>query len=267
MRQNYCLLIQYDGTRYSGWQRQGNTGNTIQEKLEAILEKLSGLPCEVHGSGRTDGGVHAFGQTANFHLDTPLAPDELMDYINRYLPADIAVRDIALAPERFHSRLQAVSKTYDYRILTTPARDVFGGRFSWPLGRSLDIAAMRASADQLTGTHDFIHFCDNKRMKKSTVRTITAIDIRETCRDGLCGLLISYTGDGFLYHMVRRLTGCLVQVGSGKLGPQDMEALLLCGAPEPGQIPLAPACGLMLRDVSYATPVFDVPGARSEPIT
>ena len=139
MKQNYRMTLQYEGTKYNGWQKQGNTENTIQAKLEAILQKLDGGEVEVRGSGRTDAGVHARGQVASFALEHPLKPAEVMDYINRYLPRDIAVTELTEAEPRFHARLNAKEKTYLYRIWNSEAPCVFDRRYTALFPEKLDI--------------------------------------------------------------------------------------------------------------------------------
>ena len=134
MIKNYKIVLQYDGSRYDGWQKQGNTGNTLQGKLEGILLKLTGRPVEVHGSGRTDAGVHALAQTANFHADTGMTEDQIRAYFNQYLPEDIAVLSVETVPDKFHSRLNAVKKTYLYRIEMGPKKDVFERKYCYGLG-------------------------------------------------------------------------------------------------------------------------------------
>ena len=125
MGHNYKIILQYEGTRYNGWQKQGNTENTIQGRLEAVLGRMAGAPVKVHGSGRTDAGVHAMGQVANFLLDEYWEPKQVTEYLNQYLPEDIAVLRTEQAPERFHSRLHAAGKIYQYQIETRQRRDVF----------------------------------------------------------------------------------------------------------------------------------------------
>ena len=172
MSQNYKMIIQYEGTRYDGWQKQGNTENTIQGRLEKVLERMAGCPVEVHGSGRTDAGVHAMGQVANFHLPDGYRPDAewIRTYLNQYLPDDIAITELIMVPERFHSRLSAVKKIYTYQIETGTKKNVFSRRTCYGLGQALDITAMQKAAELLCGTHDYKSFCGNKKMKKSTVR-------------------------------------------------------------------------------------------------
>ncbi|HJC14640.1 MAG TPA: tRNA pseudouridine(38-40) synthase TruA [Candidatus Fusicatenibacter intestinigallinarum] len=243
---NYKLVLQYDGTRYDGWQKQGNTSQTIQGKLENVLSRLTGEKVEVHGAGRTDAGVHARGQTANVRLSGIYDPEELKGLMNRYLPEDIEVQEAAIVPERFHSRLNAVGKIYSYRLTLDGRKHVFERRFLYLYGKPLDIRAMRRAAEYLTGTHDFKSFCANRRMKKSTVRTVREIAFRE--EDGI--LTVSFTGDGFLYHMIRIIMGTLLEVGEGKRSSASMQEILdACDRQAAG--PLAPAEGLTLEEVLY----------------
>ena len=132
MGYNYKIILQYEGTRYNGWQKQGNTTNTIQGKLELVLERMAGYPVEVHGSGRTDAGVHALGQVANFHLRQEWEPGKIMSYLNRYLPEDIAILQAERVPERFHSRLQAIEKVYRYQIETREKRSATARAAAFP---------------------------------------------------------------------------------------------------------------------------------------
>jgi tRNA pseudouridine38-40 synthase len=243
---NYKITVAYDGTRYKGWQIQKNTDMTIQGKLTGVLELLAGHPVEVVGSGRTDAGVHAAGQVANFHIEEHFGKEEIFEALNRYLPEDIAVTAIEEVDVRFHSRYQAQAKTYSYRIRTSPVGDVFARRFVYRYGQPLDVARMREAAEQLLGTHDFASFCGNKRMKKSTVRTITGIRITE--QDG--EIRLDYTGDGFLQNMVRILTGTLIEVGRGERAPQSMKEILAAKDREAAGY-TAPPQGLRLESVTY----------------
>ena len=167
---NYRITVQYDGTRYRGWQVQKSTDATIQGKLEHVLSTLAGHPVEVIGSGRTDAGVHAVGQVANFHIDDDFSGEELMETLNRYLPEDIAVTEIVEVEERFHSRYHATSKTYCYRIHTSTVPNVFERKYVYTYTDALDVGKMQQAASFLMGTHDFASFCGNRHMKKSTVR-------------------------------------------------------------------------------------------------
>lgn len=243
---NYKLTIQYDGTRYRGWQIQGNTDQTIQGKLEGVLSRLTGQPVEVHGSGRTDAGVHALGQVANVKLPRPIEPSELLGELNRYLPADIGVIAVEPAPERFHARLNARSKTYRYRIWNSAIPNVLERSYLYALPEALDVAAMERAAADLVGTHDFRSFCGLKRFKKSTVRTITDIAITQNGAE----VRLEFTGNGFLMRMVRILAGTLVEVGLGQREADTMPAVL-AAQDRAAAGPALPAQGLALVRVEY----------------
>lgn len=246
MAYNYRMLIQYDGTRYAGWQKQGNTDATVQGKLEHLLSRLYGYEIEVFGAGRTDAGVHAAGQVANFKLETQENPDELMKKINQYLPEDIAVIHLEEAEARFHSRLNAKGKTYVYRIWNSSVPSVFERRFVLQLAEKLDTEAMRAAARELMGTHDFRAFCSLKRYKKSTVRSIYSLDIEERGEE----IRLIVRGDGFLYNMVRILAGTLIEVGLGERKPEEMQKILASrDRQQAGHT--APPQGLILQKVWY----------------
>lgn len=245
---NFRIIVQYEGTRYQGWQRQDSTGNTIQGKLEMILAKMAGLDfVQVDGSGRTDAGVHARGQVANFKIDTALSAEEVMDYLNYYLPEDIGVISIQEVPERFHSRLNAKGKTYCYRIWNSTLPCVFERRYVYEVPERLDLDAMRAAASCFVGKHDFKAFTSNKKSRKSTVRTIDAIQMEKVGNE----LVMTYSGDGFLYHMVRILTGTLIEVGLGQRSPASVGALLEKNASREMSGALVPAKGLCLVEVRY----------------
>ena len=243
---NYLFRIQYDGTRYEGWQKQKNTDRTIQGKLERVLEEFCGFPTEVCGSGRTDAGVHALGQMASVRLPEGTDPEEIMKYANHYLPEDIRILAVSQVPDRFHARLSAVWKTYCYHIDTGSKKDVFERKYTYGFPFSLDVEKMRQAARLLEGTHDFKSFCSNKKMKKSTVRTLYEIRLTQLPNE----LQIDYRGEGFLYNMVRILTGTLIEVGRGDRKPEEIPGILegrdrgLAGF-------TAPARGLTLVEVRY----------------
>lgn len=243
---NFKLILQYEGTRYQGWQKQESTDNTIQGRLEELLLKMNGTRTEIQGSGRTDAGVHALGQVANFHADTRMSCSEIQSYMNHYLPNDIGVISVEEVPERFHSRLNAVGKTYLYRILNTEIPHVFDRRYVYEYPQKLDVEAMKRAAEQLAGTHDFKAFTSTKKGKKSTIRTIEEIGIDRVGDE----IRMTYRGDGFLYHMVRILTGTLLEVGAGQRKPEDMKEILDSGLRERAGA-LVPAKGLTLIAVRY----------------
>ena len=244
---NFKIILQYEGTKYQGWQRQESTKNTIQGKLETILAKMTDTDfVQVDGSGRTDAGVHALGQVANFKIDTVKTPAQIMEYINRYLPEDIAVVEIKEMHDRFHSRLNAKGKTYCYRIWNSAIPTVFERRYVYELADELNTDDMRKAAAILIGKHDFKAFTSNKKSKKSTVRTIENISIERKDKE----IVLVYSGDGFLYHMVRILTGTLIEVGLGKRSIESVKELLENGTRDmAGE--LVPAKGLCLVEVRY----------------
>lgn len=243
---NYKMLLQYEGSRYQGWQKQESTENTIQGKLELLLTRMCGHRVEVQGSGRTDAGVHARGQVANAHMETDKTPEEIRDYMNCYLPEDIAVLSVERVPDRFHSRLLAKGKTYCYQVINSKLPHVFERRYACVYAQKLDVDAMRRAAAFLEGTHDFASFTSAKRSKKSTVRTINSIRIEQE------GDLLRFwfSGDGFLFHMVRILMGTLLEVGEGKRRAEEMPGLLEARDRSLAGV-LVPAAGLTLMEVRY----------------
>ena len=245
---NYKIVLAYDGTRYNGWQKQGNTDNTIQEKLERILKELCGQETEVFGSGRTDAGTHATGQVMNFRMDWKGTAEELLDAFNEKLPEDIAGLSIEEMQPRFHSRLSAKAKHYSYTIWKSKRSPVFERKYVFRCEADLDVAAMKQAAAAFIGTHDFKSFCANKRMKKSSVRTIYEIKIEKDPVNDL--LLFTFTGNGFLYNMVRILSGTLIEIGLGIRTPEEIPDILNgCNRGLAGHT--APAKGLFLVSVSY----------------
>ena len=288
---NYKITVQYEGTRYKGWQKQPRIDNTIQGKLETLLSRLLDTDIEVFGAGRTDAGVHALGQVANFWVSEErlnafteklpslkaswsstaaraqamasagrneaagssrrsalvLSQDAmLLEALHHYLPDDIAIPKIVRASDRFHARYLTSSKWYRYRIRITPYPDVVNRRFLWQYGEDLDTDAMVRASRALIGTHDFTSFCGLK-MKKSAVRTITKIDISRPDADTI---VLDYYGDGFLNHMVRLLTGELVEVGSGR-APESSIQTILEAQKKGAACHTAPASGLTLMEVNY----------------
>ena len=243
---NYKLVLMYDGSRYKGWQLQKNTDMTIQGKLQAVLTRLCGYEVEVHGSGRTDAGVHAKGQVANVKLKQPYDTERLHHDLNAYLPEDIAVLSVETVSERFHSRLSAVRKTYRYRLWTGSVVDVFERKYVTPVGRIPELANMRRAASYLEGTHDFTSFCGNRHFKKSAVRTIEEIRIAEQGDE----VIIDVTGNGFLQNMMRILVGTLLEVGMGQRTPEEMITILE-GKSRSLSGRMMPAKGLCLMSVEY----------------
>ena len=245
--QNFRMTLCYDGTRYRGWQKQGNTDNTVQGRLEALLSRLLEQPVEVNGSGRTDAGAHARRQTASFRAETPLSAEALAPLIRRYLPGDIGLISLQEAAPRFHARLNCRGKTYVYRVWNSPQPNVFERPYLWFLPeKPLNVDDMRAAAACLLGEHDFRAFCSLKRFKKSTVRRIDALTVERAGGE----VRFTVSGSGFLYNMVRILVGTLVEVGLGeRRGESVQEALSSLERAMAGQT--APPQGLILWEEFY----------------
>ena len=275
----FKLLIEYAGTRYSGWQIQKNA-RTVQGEIDrAVREVLASArdraaprasaeprrsrgeggskrrEFELYGSGRTDAGVHALAQVAHLELYTTLPPESLRRQLNDELPADIHIREIAKAPHRFHARHDAVARTYLYQI--SRRRTAFGKPFVWWVRDPLDAGRMREAAASFVGMKDFASFTDDDRRDKSTLVLVDAIDIVE---HGAL-ILVRVQGSHFLWKMVRRVVGVLAAVGRGELRPAEAQALLRAPAderepaardrlPTPAEL-TAPAAGLFLESVRY----------------
>ncbi len=242
---NLRLDICYDGSRYRGWQRLSDTDNTLQGKLEQTLSRILGEPIEVHGSGRTDAGAHARGQVANFHCHNAMEPQEILAQLRRYLPEDIGIYSCREVPQRFHARLNAKQKTYRYRIWNSDVPCVFDRKFVYCDAGIYDLEAMKAAASVFLGEHDFSAFCANRKMKKSTVRRIDAIVIEQVGHE----IRFTFTGNGFLYNMVRILVGTLLEVGRGARRVESLPQLFGARREDAGF--LVPAQGLCLMEVIY----------------
>lgn len=242
---NLRLDICYDGTRYRGWQRLKGVENTIQGKLEQTLSRILGEEIELSGSGRTDAGVHAAHQIANFHCESTIPAGKILQELRRYLPGDIGIYSCEDVSERFHARLNARRKTYRYRLWNSEMPCVFDRRFVSIDSRKLDLIAMEQAAEFFLGEHDFSAFCANKNMKKSTIRRIDGIEIKQVGSE----IRFEFVGNGFLYNMVRIMVGTLLEVGRGERNPDSIPALF--GAKREKAGPLVPASGLWLMEVEY----------------
>ena len=262
---NFKITVAYDGTRYNGWQRQGNTSNTIAEKFETLLSKLFGEAVEINSSGRTDAGVHARGQVCNFKvsdnaiaafceneqmpLDGSLTADHLHHIqmqINHYLPCDIAVTSLTKADERFHARLLAKAKHYSYTIDRGEVPDIFLRKYTTRITEQINLSPIRKAIPSLIGEHDFASFCTKSGKKKSTIRRIDKIDITET--KGL--VRFDIYGNGFLYNMIRIIMGTLIEIGAGKRSVNDIPRILAAKKRAEAGF-LAPPQGLCLEQVEY----------------
>ena len=240
----FKLTLEYAGTRYSGWQIQQNA-RTVQGELARVVRDVTGQKqFELYGSGRTDAGVHALAQVAHLDLITSLPPQTLRMRINDALPSDINVLAIELARRRFHARHDAVARSYLYQI--SRRRTAFAKHFVWWVRDALDVARMRDTAARLTGMRDFRSFTDDSADEKSTVVAIERIEIAE---DGDL-ILVRVEGSHFLWKMVRRMVGVMVEAGRGGITPEQAEAFLREESSAPAKL-TAPASGLFLERVYY----------------
>ncbi len=219
---NIKLVLEYDGGRYHGWQRQSQLKNTVQGRIEYVLKQMTGEEIELHGAGRTDAGVHAWGQVANFLTNSELSREEIKAYLEKYLPDDIALVSLEEMPDRFHSRLNATGKVYVYKIWNGTRKNVFQRYQTYEVLTPLKLDAMRLAATQFIGTKDFKAFTANKSKDKSTVRTVDSITIEKTGES----VKIRVAGDGFLHKMVRIIVGTLIQVGTGEIHPAEVKKMM-----------------------------------------
>jgi tRNA pseudouridine38-40 synthase len=245
----FKLVIEYAGTRYSGWQIQKNA-RTVQGEIDRAVREVAGRrEFELYGSGRTDAGVHALAQVAHLELYTSLAPEPLRRHLNDELPADIHIRALEKAPHRFHARHDAVSRSYLYQI--SRRRTAFAKPFVWWIREPLDLDAMRRAAEAFVGRQDFAAFSDDDPEEKSTVVELERLELVEA---GAL-VLIRVQGSHFLWKMVRRIVGVLAAVGRGEMKPADAAQLLSARGARPGAVTpaalTAPAAGLFLEKVSY----------------
>ncbi|MCR5089832.1 MAG: tRNA pseudouridine(38-40) synthase TruA [Oscillospiraceae bacterium] len=245
---NYRLDLCYDGTKYSGWQRLKSSENTVQGKVEAVLSRLLHQNISVDASGRTDAGVHARLQVCSFRAETELDCVEILNGMRSFLPSDIGALSIYPVSDRFHARYNCCGKTYVYRVWTSAAPNVFERQYLYFFRENLNIAEMRRAADELCGEHDFSAFTSAKRMKKSAVRRIDSIEL--TQKEG--ELRLAFRGNGFLYNMVRILTGTLLEVGTGRRSADSIPDTL-AGRDRARAGFLVPASGLILWDLDYGS--------------
>lgn len=243
---NYKLTLAYDGGRYKGWQRLGEGADTVQGRIERVLSERLGRPVEIVGSGRTDAGVHALAQVANFRAPESLDCRELKAYLNRYLPDDIAVTAVEKAPEDFHAQHRAVGKTYLYRIWNREHPEPFLRKYSLHVEAPLDVDRMRQAAAAFVGEHDFTAYCNPKSKSASPVRTVRSVEV--SSKGGLVSVRVR--GDGFLHNMVRRMVGTLLEAGLGRIDPADVPGILASKDRERTG-PVAEAKGLALESVEF----------------
>lgn len=237
------LTLEYEGTRYRGWQEQKNA-RSVAGELRRAVEEVAGVVGELGGSGRTDAGVHALAQVAHLRLARKVEPERFRREVNDRLPPDIHLLAAAPAPDRFHARHDAVLRSYLYQVSTR--RTALAKRFVWWVKRPLDVGAMRAAAAHLAGKHDFRLFCEKPAEQTST---LVVVERAELAADGAL-VLVRLAASHFLWKMVRRVTGALVEVGSGALGVEDFAALV-AGRGKAHAEWTAPPSGLFLERVTY----------------
>lgn len=243
---NIKLTIQYDGSKYKGWQKLGNDTNTIQSKIERVLSEITEEDIELIGSGRTDAGVHAYNQVANFKTKSRISINKILELTYKYLPQDIVIKSAEEVHENFHSRYNAIEKIYTYKIYNHITHDVFKRKYSYHVKDELNIEKMREATLLFIGEHDFKSFTALKSKKKSTVREVYSIDVVKNNHN----IDIVFKGNGFLYKMVRILAGTLVEAGLGNITLDEIKSIMeqrdRSIAP-----PTAPAQGLFLSEVIY----------------
>ena len=269
MERNFLLTIEYDGSGYSGWQRQPDV-RTAQGELEAVLSHVMGKPIQVNGTSRTDAGVHALGQQASFHGEFGIPTDRIQTAVNNLLAGkgggygklgrvgDMRIVKVEEKPAEFHARFDSLGKRYRYIIGNGPDVDIFRRNYAYQITDPLDEAAMQEAARYIMGTHDFACFqASGGNERETTVRTIYSLTVKRQGND----VVLEVTGDGFLYNMVRIITGTLVEVGLGKRKPEELAAVIeSCDRRNAGHT--APAEGLYLVEVFYDE--MQVQAAREE---
>ena len=243
-RRRYKLTLEFDGSNFSGWQKQADARTVQGDLLKAATRVFGVAPTDIQGCGRTDAGVHALAYVAHLEVASTLPPAEVAGRLNDTLPKDIAVRAVDLAQSRFHARHNCIARSYLYRLRTR--KSAFGKRYDWWIREELDLAAMRQAATAMVGMHDFASFADTPELKKSTRVLVYGVDIAEA--DEL--IEVRVLGSHFLWHMVRRMVGILVEVGCHRLGEEDVRSLLQGPSDIPGRH-TAPAAGLFFERAFY----------------
>lgn len=248
---NFKLTIQYDGTDFHGWQMQGNL-RTVQSEITCALNLIEGDEVVLHGSGRTDAGVHAEGQVASVILQRNITAEKLRSALNGNLDKDVRIIDITEVEDDFHARFSAKEKTYVYRVVNNRVISPFWNRYACHEARVLNIEAMRQAADVFVGTHDWTAFSAAQSDAESRVRTITHLEIEERCDSRAPGRIVEmrFSADGFLRYMVRSIAGTLMAVGRGEM---DLELVRKAINERDRSLAAAtaPACGLTLVSVNY----------------
>ncbi|HKC65367.1 MAG TPA: tRNA pseudouridine(38-40) synthase TruA [Pyrinomonadaceae bacterium] len=248
---NYRLTLQYDGTDFHGWQIQ-DEHRTVQGELSRVLELIEGRKVVVHGSGRTDAGVHAEGQVASAHLDRDMTPERLRAALNGNLPRDVRVIEAAVTPDDFHARYSATGKTYVYRIFNSPVMSPFWNRYALHEARELSVVKMREAARLFPGEHDWTAFSSAQADAESRIRTITELEIEEHYDERGRGRLleVNVSANGFLRYMVRSIVGTLLAVGRDEINLETISLAITSGDRTLAGT-TAPAHGLTLKSVRY----------------
>ncbi len=246
MRKNFKLIIEYDGSSFCGWQRQKKE-RTIQAEIEKALMTMTEQPIVLIGSGRTDAGVHALGQVANFHCDTDLSADVFQKGLNSLVADDVVIKHCEEVPERFHARYDVKSKTYHYKIINRKIPAAVGRQYAWFIRKKLNTDAMRAASQSIIGTHDFKAFEGTGSPRFTTTRHVIHTDLFEDQSDQL---IFEIEANGFLRFMVRNIVGTLVQVGLKKVTPAGFKEILLSRDRDQAGM-TAPPQGLFLIKVKY----------------
>ena len=244
---NYKIIVQFDGSKYKGWQKLKDNDLSIQEKIETVLSTMTGEEIQVIGCGRTDAGTHAENYAANFHTNSKMSPKMILNHLYEYLPQDIVVKSVEEVDERFHAQHNAKSKTYVYSITKGKFRNVFNRKYSFHSEEKLDLIQMRNAAGYLIGTHDFQSFTSLKEGSKSTIRTINSLEIIE---NGMVIEIVINSND-FLLHMARLIVGILLEVGKNKIDATGVQKILN-DKKYSEAVPIAQPKGLCLRDVQYS---------------
>ena len=249
---NYKLLIQYDGTDFHGWQIQGDL-RTVQGELRRALSLIEGREVSVHGSGRTDAGVHAEGQVASVEIQREISPQKLRNAINGNVGRDVRVLEVEAVSSEFHARYSALGKTYVYRVVNGPVLSPFWVRYAHHEARPLNLAQMQAAGKMFLGKHDWTAFSAAQSDVEDRVRTVAALEISERVDERSHSALVEIrvSADGFLRYMVRAIAGTLLCVGRGELDPAAVSKAIETGV-RPVIAATAPACGLTLVSVRYS---------------
>jgi len=244
--QNIKLIIEYDGTNYSGWQIQNNTEYTVQEKLQKAFTKINKKPVKVQGASRTDAGVHAMGQVANCILDVVIPIERVPAAVNRLLPNDIICKKAERVKMDFHARYDSRGKKYRYRIYNQKLPSVFVRNYSYYYRHKIDLAILKKACQYFVGTHDFTSFQASGCAAKNTVKTIESIEVIKKNSE----IWLEIKGDGFLYNMVRIIMGTLIELSMGKIKITDINKIISANNRSNAGF-TAPAQGLSLLEVYY----------------